>query len=154
MAGRSRVAQQAFELAEPIVEKLGLELVDCEYKKEGTAMFLRVFIDKKGGIQIDECEKVSKALDPIFDENLKSDHDYFEVSSPGLDRPLKTVADFCRHIGEDVEVSLYQQMDKRKKFTGVIKAAGEESFTLLEEGMEYTFSYEQTASCKRSIRFS
>lgn len=154
MSKRSGVAQRAFELAEPIIMEMGLDLVDCEYKKDGSSLFLRVFVDKKGGILIDECEAVSKALDPIFDEKLQSNHDYFEVSSPGLDRPLQTPEDFKRHVEEKVDISLYQQIDGKKKFSGILVSAGEEEFSLLvEEAREITFTYTQVASCKRVITF-
>ena len=104
MTGRSGVAKRAFELSEPIICEMGYDLVDCEYKKEGPSIFLRIFVDRAGGIRVDECEKISKTLDPILDEKLTSNHDYFEVSSPGLDRPLKTPADFRRHRSEERRV--------------------------------------------------
>ena len=154
MANRSRIAQQAFDLAEPIVAAMGIDLVDCEYKKEGSAIFLRIFVDKKGGIQIDECEAVSKALDPVFDENLISGHDYFEVSSPGLDRPLKSPSDFRRHVGEEVEISLYRQINGKKKITGTIAIAGDESVCLRIGDVEEEFPYSELANCKRVIHFS
>ena len=154
MPKRSGVAQRAYELAAPIVSELGLDLVDCEYKKDGSALFLRVFVDKKGGISIDECETVSKALDPLFDEKLSSNHDYFEVSSPGLDRPLQTPEDFNRHLKEKVNVSLYQQIEGKKKFSGILVSAGEENFNLLcNDNNEITITYAQTATCRRVIEF-
>ena len=107
MAGRSKVAQEAFEICEPIVKELGFDLVDCEYKKEGQYFFLRVFIDKRGGIGIDDCETVSHALDPVLDEKLHADPDYFEVSSPGATRPFGSLSDYIRHQGEEIEVSLF-----------------------------------------------
>ena len=154
MPKRSGIAQRAYELAEPIVKDLGLDLVDCEYKKDGSALFLRVFVDKKGGVAIDECEAVSKALDPVYDEKLFSNHDYFEVSSPGLDRPLQTPEDFNRHLKEKVEISLYQQIDGKKRFTGILASAKNEDFRLLcEDGSEMTLTYGSIASCKRVIEF-
>ena len=153
MAGRSKTAQQAFELAEPVAAGYGLDLVDCEYKKEGPYMFLRVYIDKRGGIAVDDCELVSRALDPIFDEKLISNHDYFEVSSPGLDRPLKTEADFCRYSGEEADVSLFRSRDGQKKFTGLIAGADGTGFSLEIDGVCVVFQYEEVASCKRVIHF-
>lgn len=155
MSNRSAVAQKAFELAEPIVSEMGFDLVDCEYKKEGTARFLRIYIDKRGGIQIDECERVSKALDIVFDEKLTSDHDYFEVSSPGLFRPLKSKADYRRHEGEEIEISLYKNEDGKKKYLGKIKEVKEQSVIIEENGgSEREFIYTQIASCKRVFAFS
>ena len=154
MAKRSGTAQRAFEIAEPVISAMGLDLVDCEYKKENSAIFLRVFIDKRGGVSIDECESASKALDPVFDEKLNSNHDYFEVSSPGLNRPLQTFSDFNRHAGKKVDISLYQQVDGKKKYTGTILSAEQDAYKLLcDNGIELVFTYEQTASCKQIIEF-
>jgi len=153
MAGRSRVAQQAFDLARPIVEELGFELVDAEYKKEGSHYFLRLFVDKRGGIAIDDCELVSKAVDPVFDRELQADPDYFEVSSPGLTRPLVTPADFRRHEGEEVDVSFYKVIDGKKHFTGIILKASDDAvvFGIGKDTVEVP--YDAVASAKRTIKF-
>lgn len=153
MSVRSRVAQQAFDLALPVVEEMGLELVDAEYKKEGSYYYLRLFIDKKGGISIDDCELISKAMDPIFDKQLHESPDYFEVSSPGLTRPLETPSDFIRHEGEEVEVSFYKAINGKKNLTGIITAVSQETvvFTLGDETAEVP--YAQIASAKRTIKF-
>ena len=123
MAKRSKVAQEAFELAEPVVTGLGFDLVDCSYVKEARGMVLTLYIDKKGGIGIDDCETVSRAVDPVIDEAASIDPDYFEVSSPGLTRPLETVKDYNRYAGEKIDVSLYQPLDGKKNFTAEIKNA-------------------------------
>lgn len=152
MSDRSRVAQQAFDLALPVVEEMGLELVDAEYKKEGSRYFLRLFIDKKGGISIEDCELVSRTMDPIFDKQLHESPDYFEVSSPGLTRPLVTLSDYLRHEGEEVEVSFYAAIKGIKKFTGIIlKASGEAVvFVSGDETLEVPFA--EIASAKRTIK--
>ncbi len=120
MAGRSKIAAEAFEIAQPVAKEMGFDLVDAEYKKEGQSIYLRLFIDKKGGISIDECELFSKVIDPIFDEKLKNDADFFEVSSPGLTRPLQTKEDFLRCLGQKADVSLFKEVDGTKNFTAVI----------------------------------
>ncbi len=153
MAARSRVAQQAFEIALPFVEELGFELVDAEYKKEGTHYFLRIFIDKRGGISIDDCEAVSRVLDPVFDQELKADPDYFEVSSPGLTRPLVTPADFRRHVDEMIDFTFYQPIAETKKLSASIVAVTEEGVTVLWENRELLITYKEIASAKRTIVF-
>ena len=89
MGKRSKIAQEAYDIAFPVAEQMGYDLVDAEYKKEGKDVFLRLFIDKRGGVSIDDCEAFTRTIDPIFDEKLKHDADYFEVSSPGLLRPWR-----------------------------------------------------------------
>ncbi len=105
MAKRSKTAQAAYDIAYPVAEQMGLDLVDAEYKKEGPSYFLRLFIDRKGGVGIDECEEFSRVIDPILDEKLRHDADYFEVSSPGLTRPLTEIRDYIRYEGEKLELS-------------------------------------------------
>ena len=154
MAGRSKVAQEAFDIAEPIVKELGFDLVDCEYKKEGQYYFLRIFIDKRGGIGIDDCETVSRAVDPVIDEAASIDPDFFEVSSPGLTRPLETEKDYMRYAGEKVDVSLYKPMEGKKSFTAVIKGAEEGKATFVfDNGSELTLDFEEIAKAVRHIDF-
>ncbi len=125
------------EISEEIAEDMGFELVDVEYVKEGTSMFLRVYLDKEGGIGIDDCQAFSKRLNPILDEKDPISENYFlEVSSPGLDRPLKKEKDFIRSIGKDVEIGTYAPVDGRKNFVGELKAFDDESVTIIEEEKE------------------
>lgn len=153
MATRSKTAQSAFDIAEPLVTQMGLDLVDVEYKKEGNAYFLRVFVDRKGGITIDECEKVSKVLNPIFDQHLSADPDYFEVSSPGLTRPLKTKRDFLRCIDQEVEVKFFRARENKKITTGVIKEIRDDELILETEEKTDAIPLPEIASAKRVIRF-
>lgn len=125
------------DVSEEIAEDMGFELVDVEYVKEGTSMFLRVYLDKEGGIGIDDCQAFSRRLSPILDEKDPVDENYFlEVSSPGLDRPLKKEKDFMRSIGKDVEIGTYAPVDGRKSFTGELIAFDDESVTIKEEDKE------------------
>jgi ribosome maturation factor RimP len=153
MTTRSRIAQAAFDLAEPIVSQMGFDLVDVEYKKEGSAYFLRVFIDRQGGITIDECEKVSKALDLIYEQSLSVEPDYFEVSSPGLTRPLKNPKDFLRCIGEEIDVKLFQAQDGLKSFVGVISEVTEDHVVLETENARTELAFSEIALAKRVIHF-
>ncbi|MDD4094770.1 MAG: ribosome maturation factor RimP [Oscillospiraceae bacterium] len=153
MTTRSRIAQAAFDLAEPVVSQMGFDLVDVEYKKEGSAYFLRVYVDRQGGINIDDCEMVSKALDVIFEKSLSADPDYFEVSSPGLTRPLKTPRDFLRCVGEQIDVKFFQARDGVKNIVGVIAEVSEDKLILEAEGNQVEVLFPEIASAKRVIRF-
>ena len=154
MAKRSKVAQEAFELAEPVVTGLGFDLVDCSYVKEARGMVLTLYIDKKGGIGIDDCETVSRAVDPVIDEAASIDPDFFEVSSPGLTRPLETVKDYNRYAGEKADVSLYQPLEGRKSFTAEIKGADDDKATFVfDNGDELTIGLETIAKAVRHIDF-
>lgn len=116
---RNRVERIAEKLAIPIIEKENFELVDVEYKKEGSNWYLRIYIDKPGGITLDDCQKVSEQLSDELDKEDPIKENYFlEVSSPGLDRPLKKESDFIRFKGEVVEVRLYEALDGNKIIEG------------------------------------
>ncbi len=148
------MAQEAFELAEPVVARLGFDLVDCSYVKEARGMVLTLYIDKKGGIGIDDCETVSRAVDPVIDEAASIDPDFFEVSSPGLTRPLETERDYNRYSGEKVDISLYQPLEGKKTFTAEIKGAEDGKATFVfDNGSEVTLSLEDIAKAVRHIDF-
>ena len=154
MAKRSKVAQEAFELAEPVVTGLGFDLVDCSYVKEARGMVLTLYIDKRGGIGIDDCETVSRAVDPIIDESGSIDPDFFEVSSPGLTRPLETEKDYNRYAGEKADISLYKPIDGKKSFTAAIKGAEDGKATFVfDNGEEMTLEFENIAKAVRHIEF-
>ncbi|HLN60152.1 MAG TPA: ribosome maturation factor RimP [Symbiobacteriaceae bacterium] len=107
------------ELARPLVEERGLELVDVELVKEGPYRYLRVYIDKEGGVNFDDCEAVSRAVDTQLDAIWPDPpYDYFEVSSPGLERPLKRDSDFARYVGHMVAITTYAPVDGQKQFVG------------------------------------
>lgn len=115
----SKVTDMVEELVTPIVEEMHLELVDIEYVKEGKNWFLRVFIDKENGVDIEECGIVSEQLGEKLDELDPIPHNYFlEVSSPGAERPLKKAEDFEKAIGKNVLIKTYEPIDGEKEFTG------------------------------------
>ncbi|MBO4635974.1 MAG: ribosome maturation factor RimP [Clostridiales bacterium] len=156
MAKRSKTAQTAYDIALPVAKEMGFDLVDAEYKKEGQSMFLRLFIDKKGGLGIDDCEEFSKVIDPILDESMKRDEDYFEVSSPGLTRPLETMADYIRYEDQKLEVSLFSEGGHGKQFLATIKGASEESETITfedEDGNRFDIGLKDIAKAVRHIEF-
>lgn len=116
---KDKVTETVEKIVEPITNDLGFELVDVEFVKEGGNWFLRIYIDKEGGIDLEDCEKVSRSLDVILDEKDPIPQNYFlEVSSPGLDRPLKKDADFEKFKGSLVKVKTFGPIDGKKEFIG------------------------------------
>ena len=116
------VARRAMEIAVPVLTSMGYELVDVEFEKRGTEWFLTFFIDKENGITLDDCESVSIALDGKLDEDpaISGKHDHLIVSSPGLDRPLRTDRDFVRKVGSQLDIRLREPIEGRKVFTGTL----------------------------------
>ena len=118
----------------PIVEEKGYEMVDVEYVKEGSNWYLRAFIDKPGGITINDLEGVSRKLSDLLDEeDFISDAYILEVSSPGLGRPLKKDRDFDRSIGEEIEVHLYRSLNGNKQYVGLLKPYDKDTITIEDE---------------------
>ena len=154
MSKKSELEGAVARIAEPVVRGVGTELVDVEYVREGGVQYLRVLIDKRGGVTIDECEEVSRQIDPLLTEAGYMDEvDTFEVSSPGLDRPLKKEADFIRHMGEEIDVGLYQALDGEKTWTGTLKDYRNGDVTIEIDGEEVTFTKSQTAVVKQHLDF-
>lgn len=119
----SKVSERVEALARPIVEEAGCRLWSVEYVREAGRWYLRVFIDKEGGVGIDDCERISRALDPVLDEADPIPESYvFEVGSAGADRELKRPSDFEYFMGAEVEVKLYQPYEGRKTVTGKLEA--------------------------------
>lgn len=126
----------------PIIEERGFELVDVEYVKEGANYYLRVYADKEGGITINDCADVSRALNPLLDAYDKEFKDPYilEVSSPGLLRPLKKDKDFARNLGKMIEIKLFKPLEntKVKEFEAELKEYNEKTITVLLEDDEET----------------
>ena len=119
----SKLTDKISEIAEPIVHDLGLELWDVEYVKEAGAWYLRLYLDRDGGVTIDDCEKVSRAVDPLLDEAEIIPGQYtFEVSSAGAERQLKRDSDFARFMGHRVELRLYAPKMGAKEHIGTLTA--------------------------------
>jgi|Wag4MinimDraft_11_1082651.scaffolds.fasta_scaffold01956_2 ribosome maturation factor RimP len=155
----SKIEQIAKDLVMPILEKNNFELVDVEYKKEGSHWYLRVYIDrvyidKEGGITLDDCQLVSEYLSDRLDEVDPIEHSYIlEVSSPGLDRPLKKPRDFERNIGKEIEISLYSPIDKRKKFEGELIEFTGDKIIILYNGERKEFDMKNVSLVKPVIKF-
>lgn len=137
MTQKERYESRTEQLLLPIMEKHQFELVDVEYVKEGSNWYLRAYIDKPGGITVDDCEIVSRALSDLLDkEDFMKDAYILEVSSPGLGRPLKKDKDFARSIGEEVEIRLYRALNHRKEYEGVLKSFDRDTVTILVDEEE------------------
>ena len=139
----------------PLVEEHNFELVDVEYVKEAGNWYLRAYIDKEGGIAVDDCEVISRKLGEWLDKEDFIDESYIlEVSSPGLGRPLKKEKDFIRSMGKDVDVRLYRQIDKQKEFTGALSAYDENTVTLtMEDGSQMVFEKPDIALIRLALDF-
>lgn len=134
---KAEIEQHCTELVTPIIEENNFELVDVEYVKEGQDYYLRVYADKEGGINIDDCVLISRALEAKLDEADKIKDAYIlEVSSPGLTRPLKKDKDFKRSIGKLVEIKLYKAVNGTKELEGVLKDYSEAQITICDEDDE------------------
>lgn len=136
LARRESYEEKTEALLMPMLTEHQFELVDVEFVKEAGTWFLRAYIDKPGGITIDDCEKISRALSDQLDEKNFIEESYIlEVSSPGLGRPLKKEKDFVRSQGESVDVKLFRAVGKQKEFTGILKEWDKETVTLeFEDG--------------------
>lgn len=138
----------------PLADGMGLALLDVLYVHEGGRMVLRLIIDKRGGVGIEDCERLSTAADPLISDELGlDDFDVFEVSSPGLDRPLNTLEDCQRHEGEWVRISLYRAVDGGKRFFGKLIVRGKLVGVETEKGEEILFPLEEVARIKREVVF-
>lgn len=140
------------QLLVPIVDANRFELVDVEYVKEGTNFYLRSYIDKPGGITIDDCEKVSRALSEALDrEDFIPEAYIMEVSSPGLGRPLKKPKDYERSIGKDVEVRTYRAINNEKEFVGALKAYDKDTVTIIINEEETIFAKSDIALIRLAL---
>lgn len=139
----------------PVLEQHQFELVDVEYVREVGVWYLRCYIDKEGGITVDDCEVISRLLGEWLDkEDFIEDSYILEVSSPGLGRPLKKEKDFARSIGKDVEIRLYKAIDKQKEFTGTLMSYDADSVTItMEDGSERTFEKSGIALIRLAFDF-
>ena len=139
----------------PVMEKHHFELVDVEYVKEAGTWYLRAYIDKEGGITVDDCEVINRELGDWLDqEDFIEDSYILEVSSPGLGRPLKKEKDFARSIGKEVDIKLYKAVEKQKDYTGVLEAYDKDTVTIgLEDGTRFTFERPSIALIRLAFDF-
>lgn len=153
MSGQ-RVEKIAERLVESIIDSLQCELVDIEYKKEGSQWYLRIYIDKTGGVTIDDCQAVSEQVSKLLDEKDPIPHSYIlEVSSPGLDRVLKKDSDFKRFKGSLIDVSLYKSIEGRKKYRGVLIDFTDEFLTVEVKEKTIDFKRSDIAMVRLAVEF-
>ena len=149
-----KVTELVTEFSKPIVEENGCSLWDVEYVREGSERFLRIYIDKEGGVDIEDCEKVHRALDPVLDEKDPIAESYqFEVCSAGLERALKRPSDFAQFMGSPIVVKLYRPRNGLKEIPGILRGYEEGRITM-EAGKEtITFEKSEVALCRLRVEF-
>lgn len=148
----SKITDKVTQLALPVVEQEGCTLWDVEYVREAGTWYLRVYIDKDGGVGIEDCERISRALDPILDEADPIPDSYvFEVGSAGIERELKRPTDFERYMGSEVELRLYQPYEGSKVFVGRLSAYNDGTVTIAFGDRELSFTKAQTAQVRLHV---
>lgn len=152
---KKEVLKSVKNICETIALDLNYELVDVEYVKETGSYFLRIYVDKQGGINLDDCQAMSMAISEKLDDNDPFKEAYYlEVSSPGLDRPLKTDKDLKRNLGKDIEISLYKPLNNRKAYEGKLEDFNNTEIIILDEANNtYKIPKELISIIKLAIKF-
>ena len=155
MKKRQEIESHTEELVTPILDRMGFLLYDTEYVKVGTDYYLRVYIEKEGGITVDDCEAVSREMNELLDKEDYVEGSYiFEVSSPGLGRTLKKDKHLQMSLGEEVELKTFQPIEKQKEFEGVLQSFDSETVTIAEEdGKERIFQRKDIALIRLAFHF-
>ena len=149
-----KVTDLVTEFAKPIIEQLGCSLWDVEYVREGSERYLRIYLDKEGGIDIEDCEKVHRAIDPILDEKDPIAESYhFEVCSAGLERTLKRPSDFEAFMGSPIFVKLYRPHNGLKEIPGILQGYEDGRITLQAGKENLTFEKSQVALVRLRVEF-
>ncbi|QTM99449.1 ribosome maturation factor RimP [Sediminibacillus dalangtanensis] len=155
----AKVTETTEKLVQPILQEMNLELVDIEFEKEGKNWFLRVFVDKEGGVDIEECGQVSEQLSEKLDAEDPVTTPYFlEVSSPGAERPLKKPKDFQANINNNIHVKLYEPINGEKEYEGVLKGFDDDTITLevkvKTRKQEIQLPYDKVAKARLAVSFN
>ncbi len=151
---KTRIVEKIEILISPYIQESGMELVDVEFVKEGGNWYLRIFIDKPGGIGIEDCRLISEKIDKLMDEKDPIPQSYIlEVSSPGIERPLKKMSDFVRFTGLLAVVSTFAAIEGKKSFRGRITSVQGDSITFEVEGIALTIPFKQVASARLKAEF-
>ena len=154
MAKHESYEQKAETMITPILQENGLNLVDVEYVKEAGQWYLRFYIDKDGGIDIEDCEKIHRAMDPILDEKDPIPESYhFEVCSAGLERPLKRPGDFEKFMGSPIFVKLYRPVNGLKEIPGILRGYEDGRITVEAGKQVLTFEKSQVALVRLRVEF-
>ena len=150
----SKISSRAEEIAKPIVELNGCSLWDVEYVREAGSWYLRVYIDKEGGVSINDCEAISKAIDPVLDEqDFIPDSYIFEVCSAGADRVLKRPQDFEMFLGHQVDINLYKPFEGSKSYTGSLTAHTDKETSIESAGRAIVFDNDTVAQVRLHVDF-
>ena len=142
---RSELNRTVEPQLEALAKEFGCEFVDAEIVKEGASRYFRIYIDKPGGITLNDCESYHRRVMPLVEH---VDYDFLEVCSPGLDRPLRKEKDFLSHIGDQVEVHLYRPRDGKKVFEGELTGYADSAFSIAEGNVTETFELKEVSLCK------
>lgn len=152
---KRKVEDIVYDLAKPITDRYNFEIVEVEFKKEGSDWYLRLYIDKEGGITIDDCQSVSEELSVLLDEVDPIEQSYiFEVSSPGLERPLKTDRDYEKNNGKTIEIRLFTPLNGKKVYEGILRGHTPETVEIeTEDGKPVQVPKSAIALIKPVIEF-
>lgn len=154
-SNKREILKTVKQMCQTIADELNFELVDMEYIKEFGSYFLRVYIDKVGGVSTDDCERMSEKLNVILDESdpIKEAY-YLEVSSPGLDRPLKTDKDLKRNLDKEVEIKLYQSINNMKNYEGTLLGFNDDEITIKDsQGKTISLPKDTISIIRLAIKF-
>ncbi|HHU02202.1 MAG: ribosome maturation factor RimP [Christensenellales bacterium] len=146
MKQRQKPKEKLNSIAKTLADTMGYELVEAAFEKEHAGVYLRIYLDKPGGITLDDCERYHLAVASKVEE---FNYDYLEVCSPGVDRPIKTVRDAANVIGKTVEVKLYKALDGKKAFQAILIKLDDEGYHLMLSGEELTIPHSNMALCRR-----
>lgn len=149
------IVNRVREILSPLTEKKKIEIIDVTYKREGHRMVLRILLDKEDGITVDECSEINNQLSQMLDvENILDEHYILEVSSPGLDRPMKSQEDFKRALGKNIKVTTYAPIDGKNVFIGKLLGIAESTIVMEDaEGISTEIPKEKIARAKQEITF-
>ena len=154
MSRRETYESETEKLLTPIAERFGVRIYDIEYVKEGSDWYLRAYIDKPDGVNINDCENVSRALsDELDKKDFIEDAYILEVSSPGLGRALKKDRHLAGSLGEEVEIKTYKPIEGQKEFSGVLTAYDENMITVMIGNDEVTFKRKEIALIRLALHF-
>ncbi|MGP0566384.1 ribosome maturation factor RimP [Nitrospina sp. 32_T5] len=151
---KGSIPQAVESLVEPVILAQGLELVDVEYRREGRNWILRIYIDKPGGVGVEDCKKVSRMVEDMIEvDDIVRTHYILEVSSPGLDRPLKKEKDFRRYLGKKVQITTYAPIGDRRNFKGTLKNFEDGDVHVDAQGQTFAIPLNNIASARLEIEF-
>lgn len=149
-----KIIDKVKNVAKEVCDDLGYELVDVSFQKGSKHDLLSVFIYKEEGIGLDDCELVSKSLDKLLEDDADFANPYYlEVSSPGLDRPIKTKDDYRRNLNKEVELKLYSPIDKKKNFEGILTSYDDDNVTIKVDGEDFVFAQKDISLMRQQIKF-